>query len=131
MVATALGDSELTSLLLISAVDDQDYIDVRKELKPVRRAALNLTVAAIKAKFNLATTLRPAATAAETGGHSSRGDPDREYSSNDNYLGDGRQHGATREFGHDPEPVLNPGSANASGGRAGAAESNLRGVRGG
>ena len=64
-VATALGDSELSNLLLISAIDDDDYLEVRKELSPVRRAALNLTVAAVKAKFHLATKLLPQST--ETG----------------------------------------------------------------
>ena len=74
-VATALGQSDLSNLLLISAIDDDDYLEVRKELSPVKRGALNLTVAAIKAKFNLATRLLPQITTgpASTAASSSSG----------------------------------------------------------
>ena len=62
-IATALGDSELTSLVLLSAIEDDDYIEARNSagLKPIRKAAANLLFAAVKGKFGVATKLMPPA----------------------------------------------------------------------
>ena len=68
-LATVMGDADLDSLLLISAIDDGDFTEARTEAKftIVRRAAIDLLFAVVKTKFNVTTKVIPTATPAPAG----------------------------------------------------------------
>ena len=61
-LSTAMGEPGLSSLLILASVSDEDWAEVRTEAKlgVARRAAANLMFAAVKAKFNVATTINAA-----------------------------------------------------------------------
>ena len=67
-LATAMGDRELSSLLLLSAIDDDGFVEARNEAKftIVRKAAVNLMFAAIKTKFSVTTKITPTSKPAPT-----------------------------------------------------------------
>ena len=58
-IARATGDPEFRSLLLHSAIEDDDWKEVRASagFNIAHKAAINLMFVAIKAKFNVATTI--------------------------------------------------------------------------
>ena len=58
-IGEAMGDSEANALMLLAAIDDDDWITARNSagLPILRKGAANLLFAAVKAKFEVATMI--------------------------------------------------------------------------